>query len=81
MSNRVITHRASKKMPRYEYRHEKTERGERGWQEKVGEDPVEMTITVDLDALIDRLGKKAWRNTSKRSTMCWGLVKVEAKGL
>ena len=77
--NKVAYHKVRKKMPRYEWREEKTERGSRGWQQKVGEDDVELAIEVDLDALLNRLATKAWRNKSKRSSMCWGLVKVTAK--
>lgn len=77
--SKIAYHKVRKLLPRYEWREEKTERGSHRWQQKVGEDDVELTIEVDLDALLDRLAKKAWRNKSKRSTMCWGLVKVTAK--
>lgn len=81
MPNRVVTHRARKSYDRTEKRREDTASG-RGFSittVKVGEDEVEVTVTVDLDAIIYRLGDRAWHNRSGRSRFLHGCVIVEAR--
>lgn len=79
MSNRVITHRTRKNMPRYKKVRHEHQFGHTITREKVGDDLVEFTLTVDIDGILDRLAAKAWRNASSRSKALWGTVDIRAK--
>lgn len=83
MPNRVVTHRVRKIYGRYKKVTEegKTERGTFSSTKtvKVGEDEVEVTLTVDLDAIVYQIGDRAWHNKSGRAKFMKGAVFVEAR--
>lgn len=48
---------------------------EGGWNyEIVGEDHVTVNLTIDIDALVQELGRQAWRNKTKKATLGSGMI-------